>query len=286
VKILSDFDGVWTDQAEEAAAIREHFDARLSALCGRVVQGELERLLVSIRARPEEYGWAPEGRITAYVDEDPLLATSALALHLDRAGGPLRDAVARAGFESATAFANRCFLDAMARFREHHSAEVVRGSLDTLRELAGLGAEVVIVSNSPPDKIVHWFARAGVPVDGPEALLRVRGNAQKWHTASATCDVLAGRALYVDRPKYRQVLEEERPDLVIGDVYSLDLALPARLRRERAAGAPRTLVLRRHPHTPDWITQDRAGGAIDLFVAGVQELPALAREFAASGARP
>lgn len=285
MKILSDFDGVWTDQAEEAAAIRARFDARLSELAGANVSSELDALLVAIRQRPDEYGWAPEGRIVAYVDEDPLLATSALALKLDRVGGPLRDAIARGGFESATAFANRCFLDAMAQFRERHAAEVVAGSLETLRELAALGAEVVIVSNSPPDKIAHWFARAGVAVDGPDALLRVRGNAQKWHTASAACEVLAGRALYVDRPKYRQVLEEERADLVIGDVYTLDLALPAKLRREHARGAPRTLVLRRHAHTPEWISKDRAAGAIDHFVAGVQELPRLVRERAASGAR-
>jgi hypothetical protein len=87
--------------------------------------------------------------------------------------------------------------------------------------------------------------------------------------------VLAGRRIGVDRPRYRAVLEEERPDLVIGDVFSLDLALPHVLRRARAPGAPRMLVLRRHPHTPKWVLDTRADGAIDRVVDDVAELPAL-----------
>jgi FMN phosphatase YigB (HAD superfamily) len=290
VKILSDFDGVWTDQAEEAAAIRACFDMRLAELAGRPVADELAALLAHVRAHPSEYGWAPEGRITAYVDEDPLLESSALALAIDRAAAhssahALRAAIERGGHASATAFANACFLAAMAEFRERHAAEVVPGSLASLRELAALGAEVVVVSNSPPDKLQHWFARAGVPLEGPAALLRLRGNARKWHTASDAAEPLGGRALYVDRPHYRAVLEEERADLVIGDVYSLDLALPAKLRREGASGAPRTLVLRRHPHSPRWVVEGRAGGAIDRMVASVTELPGLVRELQAAGAR-
>jgi hypothetical protein len=64
---------------------------------------------------------------------------------------------------------------------------------------------------------------------------------------------------------------------VIGDVFSLDLALPHVMRTTAQRAAPRRLVLRRHDHTPSWILNDRAGGAIDEVVDGVGELAGIVR---------
>jgi hypothetical protein len=55
-------------------------------------------------------------------------------------------------------------------------------------------------------------------------------------------------------------------------VFSLDLALPHVMRREKHPNAPRELVLRQHPHTPRWVLDTRAGGAIDRVVGSVGEL--------------
>ena len=93
---------------------------------------------------------------------------------------------------------------------------------------------------------------------------------------------MAGRSIHVDRPKYRAVIEEEDPDLVVGDVFSLDLALPHVLRTQGQAFAPQMLVLRRHPHTPEWILDGNAGGAIDRVIDRVDELLSVVSDLAAA----
>jgi len=79
----------------------------------------------------------------------------------------------------------------------------------------------------------------------------------------------------VDRPRYREAIERERPVLVIGDVFSLDLALPHAMRTHGHPAAPRTLALRRHRHTPPWILESRAAGAIDHVVDRFGDLAAV-----------
>ena len=59
-------------------------------------------------------------------------------------------------------------------------------------------------------------------------------------TAPSATIELAGRTVRVDRASYDQILDEEDGDAVIGDVVSLDLALP--LSRERA-GKKHALLL-------------------------------------------
>jgi hypothetical protein len=103
----------------------------------------------------------------------------------------------------------------------------------------------------------------------------VRGSASKWLIGSDAAIDIAGRRIFVDRPRYRAAIEAEEADLVVGDVFSLDLALPHVMRTHGMAAAPRSLVLRHHPHTPSWVRDTAAGGAIDHMVAGLAELPAI-----------
>ena len=83
---------------------------------------------------------------------------------------------------------------------------------------------------------------------------------------------MGGRSIFVDRPAYRTLVADEAPDVIIGDVFSLDLAMPHVMRREAAVGAPRVLALRRHTHTPSWVLDGRADGAIDVVVDQVGDL--------------
>jgi hypothetical protein len=62
---------------------------------------------------------------------------------------------------------------------------------------------------------------------------------------------------------------------VVGDVFSLDLALPEALRREGRPDAPRGLILRRHIHTPAWVLDAARGGPIDRLIEHPAELAAL-----------
>ncbi|MBC8073659.1 MAG: hypothetical protein IAG13_35380, partial [Deltaproteobacteria bacterium] len=245
-------------------------------------------MVATVLAEPTRHGWAPDGRITAYVDEDPLVECSAVARMLADSREPeamrWRDAVLAGGFADMHEFGEHCFVGGTTRFLLEHPPCIVPEARAMLASLRAHGADIVVVSNSATEKLVKFFAAAGIAAGEHEhAELRVRGSARKWQLGAGDASItVGGRDVFVDRPRYREVLADERPDLVIGDVFSLDLALPSVMRREQHAGAPRALVLRRHPHTPAWVTADLGGGTIDLVVAQVGELVALVDRLAST----
>jgi phosphoglycolate phosphatase-like HAD superfamily hydrolase len=279
-KILSDFDGVWTDQANEAAAVRSFAIDELARVCdvprGHAVD-EYDAFARSMAAAPHEHGWAPDGRISAYVDEDPLCETSAISRWLAVSDDPramrVRAAVLAAGFADLQAFSEHVFHGGVARFRSEHPPWIVPDARAMLDDLHERGAEIVVVSNSSSEKLIEFFASVGIDAGedyGHE--LRVRGSAGKWMLGDDARVTVGGRPIFVDRPRYRSVVAEEAPDLIVGDVFSLDLALPHVMRTEKQPGAPRLLALRRHSHTPAWVLDTRADGAIDVVVDRVGEL--------------
>ncbi len=287
LKILSDFDGVWTNQGPEAALLLDWMTTKLAELANvspQRAQRELGRIRTSMKDAPQQHGWAPDGRISAFLDEDPLVESSALtralASGIDEVCKPYAAAVATAGFASMSAFSEYCFRTATESFRDDHPPCIVPDAADLLAAIEDAGAEVVIISNSGADKIGRWFQSAGVDAgEGDEHALRLRGSAMKWFLGETDESIeIGGRTIHVDRPKYRAAIEAENPDLIIGDVFSLDLAMPHTLRARGVAAAPSTLVLRRHAHTPSWVTQTRADGAIDHIVDGVGDLPALVHQ--------
>lgn len=271
VKILSDFDGVWTDQAFEARNVKLYMvaeAARLAGIAADQAEQHFARFEAQVLAAPQLHGWAPDGRITAYVDEDPFCEANAIARFIEGSSAPeahqYREAVLDNGFVSLSAFGDHCFMTATASFRAQHPPALVPRARQMFAALADAGAELVVVSNSSSEKIEGWFRQTGVG-EGAGSALRVRGSAGKFVLGpSEDGFTLAGRRIRVDRPRYRAILAEERPDFVIGDVFSLDLALPHVMRRAGELSAE--LVLRRHPHTPRWVLDTLADGAIDRVV--------------------
>ena len=307
-KILSDFDGVWTDPVDEAASVRrlmESETARSARVREPIVRRDFEALHRLALARPSEFGWATEaftgGRVTAFVDEDPFCAGNAILATLEAVASgayPVDDEGLRSRVEGyATAilergfglglthlsdFADHAFLEATTAFRRGRAHALVEGAADVVAALLALDCELVLVSNSSTDKLVNWFGAAGIPchdADTPAQAPRsipARGSAGKFILGpSDEVLLVSGRRIFLDRPRYRRVLELERPDLVIGDVFSLDLALPAAMRERGEEGAPTELVLRRHVYSPSWSAQDRAGGRIDHVIESLRELPDL-----------
>ncbi|MEM9459275.1 MAG: hypothetical protein AAGF11_34165 [Myxococcota bacterium] len=272
-KILSDFDGVWTQTELEARALHQQLVEACAMLLGRdqpAVRADLGAFLREIHAQPDAFGWAPDGRLSAFADEDPICEVAGLCHLLAVAPTGLarryREAI-EARWTSLWEFGEHNFQIAMARFRAEHPPTIAADARDQLHEVTAAGAEVVVLSNSEPDKLIAWFHAAGIDA-GPTAdhELRIRGSAGKQVLGGDATLEIRGRRIHVDRPRYREALEQERPSLVIGDIFSLDLALPHAMRKDRHPAAPQTLALRRHRHTPAWILEDRAAGAIDHVV--------------------
>jgi len=282
IKILSDFDGVWTDPTHEAVAVEERFGddlARRTGFARERVARDLAHCRMRALSEAERHGWTPGGRLTAYADEDPFLAVSGVASYLATASDPLAEPYRRALAQEAGAdfmvLADRAFREVGA---VPGLGRLLPEGAQVLAELEELGCDIVVVSNSDTSKLVRLFADAGIEAGTePGVRVRVRGGARKWALGASDEHILVrGRRVHVDRPEYGRILAEEHPDLVVGDVFSLDLALPFHLRARGVAGAPRVLVHRPPSAPTDWVAGHAEHGHVDAVAPRLTDLVAIA----------
>lgn len=272
MKILSDFDGVLTDQIEEAHRVREIFRDELAQAsgAGTAVDEILAQAEVVMDREPWKHGWKSAGRVTAFANEDLFIRCNGLGACLDQMSGTvleLRDVMRKAGHASFTDLAQFSYMQMVK--------ETQAGKLKPMdSEVAGLfatllsqGHEIVVVSNSGTQRILDLFKGVGVDAvahdASPQAKLRVRGGAKKFELGQDWKTLTVGRYnVELNRPFYERILREEKPDMVIGDVFSLDLALPLSLARENALGSlPAKLLLRTQSYTPSWSKEFFSGPA-------------------------
>jgi hypothetical protein len=268
MKLLSDFDGVWTLPDDEAAAQGAWIERTLRDWCGadraNAVAGWLADAHAAVAAEPRRYGWAPGGRLSAFGDEDPFTRSSGLLhhVHLRAAADPVAAEILRAiearGFTLET-FGALAHAEAVAQVERERGPGVTAEAAAAARAMLAAGVELVLVSNSGADKLGRWLEAAGVPgVVHPArraGAATLRGTAKKFaldRERSAPLDV-GGGPIETARPMYEAILREERPDAVVGDVFSLDLALPLSLRRSDAAFAGMRLFWLIRPYTPPWL---------------------------------
>ena len=287
MKILSDFDGVWTDQEGEARFINESFTLEVASdlgLSAEDARSEFDGFLRAAHAAPDRHGWWPRGFLTAFVDEDELLATGAVCRYLDDGGDApgaerWRVGIRRAGYGSAHEYGSEKFGPAMRTYLRDHGHGLVEGARGLCRRLRDARVELVIVSNSPTSKLRKLFNDAGI--EESEGL-RLVGDARKWWIENDEPRAeFSGRSVHLDRPHYRQILTREQPDLVIGDVASQELAMPAAMRREGALQPSTQLVLRQSPNSAAWavgqIALDPSERLVDRCVSSVVELEDLVK---------
>jgi hypothetical protein len=250
MKLLSDFDGVWIDPEAEGAAHGAELDAALLALVGERDRPDvaewIARARATVGAEPTRWGWSVAGRISAFADEDPFAAHGALLQYVNeqRARDPiaarLAGAIERAG-STLEAFGGAAHVRGVERVEAGRGPGITRPAADAGRRLLAAGVEIVVVSNSRTEKLQRWFEHARVPARvHPERAahaLRLRGSARKFVLAAGAGESIEVGGLSVDvaRPDYARVLAEEAPDAVVGDVFSIDLALPLAMKRRDPA---------------------------------------------------
>ena len=266
--ILSDFDGVWTEPARELERVKGFLGRELARLSGcpeTKAASDLQDFSVAVHSNPSAYGWQIEGRFSSYVDEDYFAIPTALGQWIDEAKDEVsanyREAVLDE-FSSVLKFLDHCYHTTCTRFREEVSHDFTPGVTAILNWLKDQGVRLTFVSNAPLEKIEAWFKAIGFDIQNAREssagrdFLRVYGRAGKQLLSdSPVTKEIHDRRVAVDRPFYEDILKQEQADFVLGDVFSLDLALPFHLREEGKSGAPLALGMMDLPHTPGWVRQ-------------------------------
>ena len=265
MKCLIDFDGTLTNVQTEYKYIYDHL-VRGFAQAGIPEQrfaGLYDHACEILAADPARYGWLDNGRITAFSDEDVFMKIIAGVEIIDKwlaSGDPLFDDV-RQAFEAKgialMQLAEDCYqkmnrepLDAF----NSPDPEVV----SALRTMLDRDCEIVIVSNSPADRIIDKLEFAGLkPVahdDNPSARFRVLGNAKKYALDDTPQIVSFGtRTIDIARSNYARIINDEHPQVIVGDVFSIDLALPIEMaRKSPMVYEDLQIYLRTRSYTPQW----------------------------------
>lgn len=266
-KFLFDFDGVLTDQTEEARRVRALFREQLIRLTGAAeteVDARLERAEAAMDREPWRHGWLVKGRVAAFADEDLFIRNNGLAACFDEMASAddtlegMRDALPAHGYADFCALAQFAY-EEMARETKAGAHEPIdRAAPIVLRALLEQGHSLVVVSNSGTDRIVRILGKCGLDprthAEAPAARLRVRGGARKFELGDEAHSFTVDRyVIETARPVYEAIIREERPAAVIGDVFTLDLALPLQLTRSdpQAFGGMK-IFLRTRRYTPGW----------------------------------
>jgi len=245
--VVLDFDGTFTDSEAEGAPFLAAYPEILAVLADlplatltRAEPGTMslwDTCLAETAAESPEYGWIMAGRPAAPADADPYIRAS-MAAH--KAMDKL--AILLDPDQRATVL-GQAYKQAYV-----HSAIVFRaGAQAALDGLLEQGIHVFVVTNSDTGHVSHKVDQLGL---GHRDRVEVFGNAMKFHTVLDAGDdaqlatvpahwQLPGlqRPLYARRDKYLQRLQAlwQRTDttpaetLVCGDIFELDLLLPALL---------------------------------------------------------
>jgi hypothetical protein len=293
MKLLSDFDGVWTYPDEEGAAHGAALDAALEAALGEgerpAVRAWIAHARAVLRAEPARWGWSTAGRISAFADEDPFTEHGALLHYIEaaRAHDPLAARLAAAVEESdgsLDAFGGRAHVGGVRTVEARRGPGIIASAAQAGHELLAGGIDVVVVSNSGTEKLKRWFDHVGLPnrihPEHAPGALRLRGSARKFVLAPGAGDAIDAGGVRVDvaRPHYEAVLREERPDAVVGDVFSIDLALPLALKRREPAWRNLRIFWLLHPYSSERMRRAIAAlptGDVDIVEGG---LAGVARE--------
>jgi FMN phosphatase YigB (HAD superfamily) len=263
MRIIVDFDGVFTEHTAEAEAVGARHLALVSEALGDAARAQALVLEMRAEARkdPERSGWLSGGAISCYADEDPYAFHNAVAAALyARAPADVIERLGAAGMPTHEIFASRAFDEGTAIFRSEKregAVHVLPEALAATAELCAAGVDVVIVSNSSTERIRGLLRDAGIGRFG-QAKPRIRGGAEKFRLgdeprALAESQRFGAREIRLRRPSYFSILRDEMPDLVVGDVLSLDLAMPLAARSILPELDEMVLALVRHPATtPAW----------------------------------
>jgi len=272
--VVLDFDGTFTDVAAESAPFLRHFRQGLAAALGEDLEAAWEEEVAALRAGADALGWDLGGRVVAPATADPYLTATCAAHRLMQRFGQGQDEARRSDV------VQKLYREAYA-----HSATAFKPEAkEVLEALVATGLPVTVVTNAHTDLVEKKLDQ--LAPKGREKL-KVSGDARKFlldppdapdtrFTAvpeTQTLDGVLRRPVYLRRGRYFEALKRvwettgttPEETLVAGDIYELDLALPA------ALGAHVQLVARDNvlPYELKAMELLGARGGVDRSLHGV-----------------
>lgn len=227
--VILDFDGTLTLVAEEAKPFLINFKKDIANLLNKKdIDKEWKKAEREILQNPDKYGWKYKGKIVAPPNaDDYVLATVIAEFLLDKAG-VLMDTNERDDI-----------LQEIYQRNYSKSGIVFKKQAKELLEELIKRIPVFVVTNSRSDTVMNKIEQLN-PRDKEQ--IKLFGDAQKYSISSdfdAVPETMTinglNRAIFLRRKKYFDVLNQiwketfSKPEqtLVIGDIFELDLALPA-----------------------------------------------------------
>ena len=268
MKFVFDFDGVMTDQTEEATRVKEIFIQKLKDGCGFEggrVDAMLEQAFSELKRTPQAHGWIHKGRISAYANEDLFMENMGLANCLkkfaDDGGNDFskaRENLKNTDTPNFQTLSLTSYEQMVQETKQDKMKPVDPKMAPLFRKILDAGHAITVVSNSSTSRIIDLLNKEGLePADfetDPTATFRVRGDARKFDLGDEphtfTVDTYT---VETSRPNFEKIIREEKPNVAIGDVFTLDLSVPihlARLEPETFGGMH--VILREQRYTPDW----------------------------------
>ena len=239
--VVLDFDGTCTQVTDTAGKYLEKARELLAAEIGECGVANWKQALATVRARSPQAGWMLAGTPAAPVAADPYILAGETAASLMRQFAPGRKAP-----------------DVHSAAYSAHPSDWRPEAAEVLRELVRRGFAVRFVSNSSTGKIEKRLDQLFKDTFAWRDSIKVLGDAAKFsirelsfddpHVDTAQRQTFAclpaaeeadglGRPIYLRRGAYFEALcqvwggdlDGPAKTLVCGDVYELDLAMPAHL---------------------------------------------------------
>ncbi|MDC0712623.1 HAD family hydrolase [Stigmatella sp. ncwal1] len=237
--VVLDFDGTFTDVAAEGAPFVRHFKHHLVEVLGRdaaSVEAAWREEEAAVLAGAHAFGWDIGGRTVAPATADPYLLSNCVARQLMNRYGVMTDQHPRD--EALQSLYREAYKLTGTAFKPE--------AKEVLEALLATGLPVWVVTNAHTDLVDAKLDR--LAPKGRERL-KVKGDARKYLIQPpAASDArfasvpetlsfgeLLPRPVYLRRGLYYEALSDiwettgtgPESTLVAGDIYELDLALPA-----------------------------------------------------------
>ncbi len=300
LKLLSGFDGIWTNQEKEAEYVWDTIHKKLRQVT-KFSESEIKNIFdeaeSDMNRTPYENGWMNEEKISAFRGEDPFGDIYALFGYIDKTANTKSFSVYKQKlaeikkdinnkYKSPEKFAFECFTEASRKFKESGKLAPPANAKASLEKVLDKGADVVIASNSGTEKIEHLFLKLGKSPTNEKSFKRnnvfARSNARKfvispdYKMLPETMNIKKYYDIQLRRKFYHKVLTDEMPDFVLGNIFSIEIALPLYLRQSEPGFKNLKVIQLIKKYTPGWVkdylSKDEFKG-IAYMINDIKELP-------------